>query len=645
MAETYGTPKYLNPVYPRSFPDPFVLKFGSQYYAYCTGFAEDESVFEVIHSSDLVNWTTLGGAMLPLEDSPPYYWAPEVSYENGRFYLYYSVGNEVLMEVRVAVSDRADGGFVDSGHRLTREDFAIDAHVFIDDDGMRYLFYATDFLAHTHIGTGTVVDRMIDWFTLEGKPRPVTRAKYDWQVYDPNRKEKGGVRWHTVEGPAVLKRKGLYYQMFSGGNWQNTTYGVSFAVTDDLAAGEEWRQFSDGENVLPILRTLPDRVVGPGHNSVVRGPNNRELYCVYHQWSGDARVMAIDRMDFSGDRIFIVGASHTPQPAPFEPTIKERFHAREMPSHFTATGSWTFTGSAVVSGEEGRSEIRLARTPESFLCEFVWAVTKPLNRDGEFGVAFESKSGGAQFTIHTKTNTATWATQGTNSSETFHLPADLDLTAEHVIRVESDHRSLRIQLDSRTILPRTHLDAPVAGFVIFTDRQPLHIGGFDLTEGFEELFEADTALDNGWEIDGGGARNIANRELVLEPVPNCLLRKGPAFSRLEVAANFRSVQNSAAGEYGLVLDDDDGEAFKLAIDREQRSVVAAGKTSERFPLPENFELAEYHQLRIIKTGGGALCYIDDVCIGEFPVTPAETRAAVYAYGVPIAIEMIRVTKI
>ena len=433
--------EYLNPVYSKSFPDPFVLKLGGDYYAYCTGFASDGTVFGVLHSRDLVSWTEVGGAMEPLENSPPYYWAPEVTYDNGKFYLYYSVGNEVLMELRVAVSERPDGGFVDSGRRLTREDFAIDAHVFIDDDETRYLFYATDFLEHTHIGTGTVVDRMIDRFTLEGDPRPVTRAKYDWQVYDPNRKEKGGVRWHTVEGPAVLKRKGLYYQMFSGGNWQNTTYGVSFAVTEDLGAGEEWHQFSDGENVLPILRTLPDRVVGPGHNSVVRGPNNRDLYCVYHRWSGDERVMAIDRMDFSGERIFIVGASDTPQPAPFEPTIKEKFDGVEKPADFLTTGSWTFTGDGAVSAGQARSKMRLRHAPESFLCEFVWAVAKPPNPTGEFGIAFESSSGLAKFSICPHTNAATWARHGPDRSETFQLPADFDMTAEHVIRVEADHRS------------------------------------------------------------------------------------------------------------------------------------------------------------------------------------------------------------
>src|SRR5215211_6826257 len=174
---------YLNPVYTKSFPDPFVLKFRGEYFGYCTGFADDGNVFGMVRSNDLVNWTELGGAMVPLGDSPPFYWAPEVIYDNGKFYLYYSVGNETLMELRVAVSERPDGGFIDSGHRLTTQDFAIDAHVFLDEDGSKYLFYATDFLDHAFIGTGTVVDRLVDWFTLEGNPRPVTRAKYVWQVY------------------------------------------------------------------------------------------------------------------------------------------------------------------------------------------------------------------------------------------------------------------------------------------------------------------------------------------------------------------------------------------------------------------------------------------------------------------------------
>src|SRR6476620_1155990 len=93
---------YLNPVYPHSFPDPFVLKYLGRYYAYAPGHAPDGRIFEAITSTDLVNWETLGGAMDPLETGEPFYWAPEVTYYNGKFYLYYSVGNEKLMTLRVA---------------------------------------------------------------------------------------------------------------------------------------------------------------------------------------------------------------------------------------------------------------------------------------------------------------------------------------------------------------------------------------------------------------------------------------------------------------------------------------------------------------------------------------------------------------
>ena len=313
--------RYLNPVHDESAPDPFVLKHLGEYWAYVTGFHPDGGAFPILRSRDLVSWSDVGGAMEPLPGGFGCYWAPEVVYLDGRFLMYYSVGNEERMEIRVAVAETPAGPFVDSGRTLTSEPFAIDAHVFEDEDGARYLFYATDFLEHTHVGTGTVVDRMLDPYTLAGHPRPVTRARYDWQVYDPQRASKGGVRWHTVEGPTVLKRKGRYFEMFSGGNWQNITYGVSYAMSDAIMREEEWEQASDGENVLPILRTLPGSVVGPGHNSVVRGPDNRQLYCVYHRWRADggARVLCIDPLDWVGDRMLVLGPSTTPQPAPTPP--------------------------------------------------------------------------------------------------------------------------------------------------------------------------------------------------------------------------------------------------------------------------------------------------------------------------------------
>ncbi len=362
---------YTNPVYPRSFPDPFVLKYRAEYFGYATGRAEDGNAFAVIRSRDLVHWENIGGAMNLLGNSPPFYWAPEVTYLNGRFYLYYSVGNETLMEIRVAVSDRPDGGFNDSGRKLTSEEFAIDPHVFVDDDGHLYMFYATDFLAHTHVGTGTVMDKMIDPFTLAGRPRVITRASYDWQVYDPNRTEKGGVRWYTVEGPAVIKRKGIYYEMFSAGNWKNITYGVSYASSPSLINDAEWTQVCDGKNIMPVLRTIPDKVIGPGHNSIVRGTNGRELFCVYHRWIEGERVMAIDRMDIVGRRLFVAGATTLPQIAPFKPAISGF-------AYRTGTeGDWEFNEGAATSGRTGRAQTCFVPHQDSFYAEFCLRLSEP----------------------------------------------------------------------------------------------------------------------------------------------------------------------------------------------------------------------------------------------------------------------------
>lgn len=361
---------YLNPVWPRSFPDPFVLKFRGEYWAYCTGFWSDGRCFGVMRSRDLVHWEPQpAGALEPLPGGHTCYWAPEVTYANGQFYLYYSVGNEERMVIRVAVSDHPAGPFVDSGHRLTSEPFAIDAHVFVDDDGSRHLFYATDFLDRSHIGTGTVRDRMRDPFTLAGEPTPVTLPRYDWHVYHPNRPEKGFVRWHTVEGPFVLKHAGRYYQMFSGGNWQNPTYGVSYAVTDDLDQPGEWEQAADGERVLPILRTIEGEVVGPGHNSVVRGPDNRQLVCVYHRWTFEpepARVLAIDLLDWEDGRMVVRGPSSKPVPGLPQPDIQDFFDHDLGPAWTVHGGTWIAGGGAARSRS---GEIRIETGAESFVLE------------------------------------------------------------------------------------------------------------------------------------------------------------------------------------------------------------------------------------------------------------------------------------
>jgi GH43 family beta-xylosidase len=311
---------WQNPVYPHACPDPFAFRHDGSFWCISSGkrFQGDEEwAYPVLRSPNLVDWEQVSYALPLLGADYPECWAPEMYQMDGRFYLYHSVGNEETMQIRVAVADSPVGPFVDMGG-LTTEPFAIDAHIFTDDDGSRWCFYAVDFF-DGRIGTGIVMDRLLDPLTLAGRPRVVARAEHDWQVYDPARKEKGGVKWHTVEGPFVLKQHGRYYMTFSGGNWTNESYGVAYAVTDSLESSEPWHQPVDGVNQLPLLRTDREQgVIGPGHNSAVLGPDGRTLYCVYHRWDPvqRVRVMAIDRLGWEGDRLVVHGPTTTPQPMP-----------------------------------------------------------------------------------------------------------------------------------------------------------------------------------------------------------------------------------------------------------------------------------------------------------------------------------------
>lgn len=650
----YFPETYLNPVYPRSFPDPFVLKFRGEYFAYCTGFSNDGKVFGVLHSRNLVNWTEIGGAMNPLETNPPFYWAPEVTYSNGKFYLYYSVGNETLMEIRVAISDRPDGGFVDCGKKLTTEDFAIDAHVFPDDDGERYLFYATDFLAHSHIGTGTVVDKMVDFFTLEGKPRPVTRARYDWQIYDPNRKEKGGVRWHTVEGAFVLKRKNIYYEMFSGGNWQNITYGVSFAVTGDIKKDEEWRQFSDGENVLPILRTLPDLVVGPGHNSVIRGTNNRELFCVYHRWTENGRVLAIDRMDFAGTRIFIKGATYTPQIAPFPPAFADFFDDKILDEKWKTADEWKISKNEIISDIAEQSELICGLSAESFLCEFSLRAVETIDESGSLGFSLGNETEKTfEFLIFPKLNQAVfyWFEKGKINQETFALPRDFIAQAFHLARIEVDEFRVRLSLDETIVRFEKLLEKSSTQIALVAKKMKAAFSGFAFTEGFEDLFDwqdAEIEKHEAEKLAGKSVCRIENRQLFLsnKNESGTVLIKGAAFENFEFVVNMCLIETfDENSDFGfLLLTDENKTISRFSIENDGENFYLLTATSSlKFALPKHFAPENYHQFRFLKSGEKLILQMEENELGEIPAPKDKAKIGVFYKNSTVAFDMMRLT--
>jgi beta-xylosidase len=305
---------HTNPVYGSYFADPFVWKFQEIYYAIGTGELEAQGqtigkVFPVLQSNDFFQWSFASSAMVrPDSRLGDNFWAPAVVRASDKFYLYYSVGHgDKNHQLRVATSETPQGPYKDVGISLLDPkacSFAIDPHPFRDDDGRWFLFYARDFLDASNSvrpGTALVVARMKSMTELEDEGRPVLRARSNWQRFKANRLMYGrNWDWHTLEGPCVCKHNGRYYCFYSGGCWQNDSYGVDYGVAEHVMG-----PYSDwgNENGPRVLKTVPNHVIGPGHNSIIRGPDGETDYIVYHAWDKQLKLrrMFVDELSWTPD--------------------------------------------------------------------------------------------------------------------------------------------------------------------------------------------------------------------------------------------------------------------------------------------------------------------------------------------------------
>jgi beta-xylosidase len=312
MRTTVSTPAHVNPVYGSYFADPFVWKQGDTYYAIGTGALEASGqtvgkIFPMLSSQDFFQWQPASSALVrPDPKLGNCFWAPAVAWEGGGFYLYYSVGcGDLNHQLRVAPAHDPQGPYEDLGKSLLSQDecpFAIDPHPFKDDDGRWYLFYASDFLDEScgfRPGTGLMAAPLHRMTELSSPGQMILRARSDWQRFQARRLRYGRLwDWHTLEGPCVVKKRGLYYCFYSGGRWETENYGVDYGVADEVLG-----PYSDygSEGGPRVLQTVPGVGLGPGHNSVTPGPDGETQYLVYHSWNREMKIrqMFIDRLTWS----------------------------------------------------------------------------------------------------------------------------------------------------------------------------------------------------------------------------------------------------------------------------------------------------------------------------------------------------------
>jgi beta-xylosidase len=313
---------YCNPVSDTVFAaDPYVLFNDGLYYLYATSAGDG---FKYWTSKNLSDWEEKGYAFRKTDNSwgKGSFWAPEVINYHNKFYMVYSASGETMygkgMRICLAVSDNPGGPFTDIYAPLFDLGFScIDGHIFVDTDGKPYLYYEMVGAVGEHWNNQGYLWGMVMGVELSSdlsKPLHEQKlclyASQDWERPE-------SMKARSNEGMTVFKKNGVYYMTYSGNHYADPNYGVGYAVSDRPLG--MWVKYKEN----PILKQDTSiGVSGPGHNSIVKSPDQKEWFIVYHSHAnpdkpGGRRILNIDRLVFKSDgTLSVKGPSRTPQPLP-----------------------------------------------------------------------------------------------------------------------------------------------------------------------------------------------------------------------------------------------------------------------------------------------------------------------------------------
>lgn len=263
---------WQNPILPVSAPDPGVLKDGDDYYAVATG-GDKEGAFIIRHSTDLVHWEKVGD-IFPNGKGPRWasgsFWAPEIHKVGERFVAYFTAkdAQSGKLCVGAAVADTPQGPFVDVGQPLVQKPGmgVIDPNFFRDPQtGKQYLIWKDDGNGATPASATPlwIQELSADGLTRLGEPKALLRNDLPWEG-------------NLVEGPWMTYHDGFYYLFYSANAYYDARYAVGVA-----RSRSPWGPF---EKKGPPILASNEAFTGPGHGSVVQGPDGND-YFVYHAWA------------------------------------------------------------------------------------------------------------------------------------------------------------------------------------------------------------------------------------------------------------------------------------------------------------------------------------------------------------------------
>jgi xylan 1,4-beta-xylosidase len=316
---------YSNPVLAGDYPDPSVIRVGRDYWATATT-SQWAPIFPLLHSTDLVNWESRGAVFqTPPSWSAGSYWAPEISADGGRFFVYYTARKkEGPLCVAVADAARPEGPYTDRGALVCQEAGSIDAVAVRDENGRRYLVWKEDGNSRklpTLLWAQPLSD---DGVRLVGEKTEILRNEAPWEA-------------HLVEGPYILRRGDWFYLFYSADACCGRRCNYKLGVARSRRLLGPWERFPGN----PILAGN-EQWKCPGHGTIVQDQAGR-TYLLYHAYEASTfefvgRQGLLDEVTWNADGWPAINSGKGPSGSALSPsTVAQRRASTLLEDDFNKT--------------------------------------------------------------------------------------------------------------------------------------------------------------------------------------------------------------------------------------------------------------------------------------------------------------------
>lgn len=276
--------------------DPSIIKEKNTYYIFCTGGRRRSGIIPIRYSTNLLHWTNCGSvfATLPrwVHATVPRargIWAPDISYFNGKYHLYYAVSSFGVNKsaIGLAVNDTLDPTdphyhWVDQGMVLRSQpgidDFnAIDPNLVIEDPQHVWLcwgsFWGGIKMRRIDPATGKLSVTNTNLYSLASRPR----------LGPPRTPPVQG----AVEAPFII-RHGRYWYLFASYGLccrgTNSTYNVKVGRARKVTG-----PYFDRDGIpltqgggTPVVPEVTSKWHGAGGESVLQDSGTD--YLVFHAY-------------------------------------------------------------------------------------------------------------------------------------------------------------------------------------------------------------------------------------------------------------------------------------------------------------------------------------------------------------------------